>query len=187
IHHRGQINTPLAKDEWQRAFEAAQRGEIPQRLWTELYFQTAHDQSVAPPGVHTMSVFAQYAPYHLARGDWDSRRREIGWHAVDAIAHHCSNLPDAVLDLEVKGPPDIEAHLGLRGGHIFQGSCMPDHMWDRRLPYRTPMAGVYLCGACTHPGGSVIAVNGRNAALTVLADPHGRVSGRSPGTQNPDF
>ena len=60
--------------------------------------------------------------------------------------------------------------VGLTGGHIFQGEILPQYMWDQRLPARTPMPGVYLCGACTHPGGSVIAVNGRNAAMEVLQD-----------------
>jgi phytoene dehydrogenase-like protein len=73
-----------------------------------------------------------------------------------------------VLDLDVLGPPDVEARLGLTGGHIFQGECLPPYMWSSRLPYRTPMSGVFLCGACTHPGGSVIGINGRNAAMEVL-------------------
>ena len=68
------------------------------------------------------------------------------------------------------GPPDIEATVGLSGGHIFQGECLPDQMWDRRFSPRTPVPGLYLCGAATHPGGSVIAANGRNAAMAVLAD-----------------
>jgi phytoene dehydrogenase-like protein len=70
----------------------------------------------------------------------------------------------------VLGPPDIEAKIGLTGGHIFQGECRPEWLWDRRLPARTGVPGLYLCGAATHPGGSVIAANGRNAAALVLAD-----------------
>ena len=66
------------------------------------------------------------------------------------------------------GPPDIEQKIGLTGGHIFQGDCLPDYMWDKRLAYRTPIDGLFLCGACTHPGGSVIAINGRNAAMEIL-------------------
>ena len=76
---------------------------------------------------------------------------------VDSIARFCSNLPAAIIAMEVLGPPDIERRVGLTGGHIFQGEILPEHMWDRRLSARTPMAGVYLCGAGTHPGGSVIA------------------------------
>ena len=68
------------------------------------------------------------------------------------------------------GPPDIERRIGLTGGHIFQGEALPDQMWDRRLDHRTPVEGLYLCGAATHPAGSVIALNGRNAAMAVLED-----------------
>jgi phytoene dehydrogenase-like protein len=70
--------------------------------------------------------------------------------------------------VQVLGPPDIEREVGLTGGHIFQGECLPPYMWDQRLTPHTPMPGVFLCGACTHPGGSVIGVNGRNAAMEIL-------------------
>ena len=180
-HHLAQINTPLTKLEWQAGFEAMRRGELPERLWTEQYFQTVHDSSVIArdslyAGAHTMSVFAQYVPYAFADGrSWDARREEVKRLGIASIARFVSNFsseedlrPDAVIDVEVLGPPDIEQRVGLTGGHIFQGECLPDYMWDRRLSYETPMDGVWLCGACTHPGGSVIAINGRNAAMEIL-------------------
>jgi len=89
---------------------------------------------------------------------------------LKSLARFCSNMDDAVLDMQVLGPPDIESKVGLTGGHIFQGECLPQFMWSNRLSARTPMLGVYLCGACTHPGGSVIGINGRNAAMAVLKD-----------------
>jgi len=167
-HHLGQVNTPLTKEEWADGHAASRRGELPRRLWSELYFHTAHDRSVAPAGVHTMSVFAQYVPYAFARGDWDSRRSEVVALALDSIGRFCEDLAGSVLDVQALGPPDVEAKVGLSGGHIFQGECLPPFMWGRRLSPRTPMPGVFLCGACTHPGGSVIAVNGRNAAMEIL-------------------
>ncbi len=167
-HHLGQVNTPLSKEGWQAAFEAARGGRLPERLWCELYFHTAHDPSVAPPGAHTMSVFAQYVPHTFAAGDWDSRRGEVRDLAIGSIARFCENIPHAIVDVQVLGPPDIEREVGLTGGHIFQGECLPENMWDRRFPPRTPMPGVFLCGACTYPGGSVIAINGRNAAMEIL-------------------
>ncbi|MDG3003745.1 phytoene desaturase family protein [Paludisphaera mucosa] len=169
-HHLGQINTPLKKTEWDQGYQASRRGELPARLWTELYFHTAHDPSVAPQGVHTMSVFAQYVPYAFAEGDWDSRRDEVKRLAIDSIGRFCENFPDAIIDAQTLGPPDVESRVGLTGGHIFQGECLPSYMWENRLSPRTPMPGVFLCGACTHPGGSVIAVNGRNAAMEILGE-----------------
>jgi phytoene dehydrogenase-like protein len=169
-HHTGQVNTPLTKAEWLAHHRTAKSGDLPARLWCELYLQTAYDRSVAPAGVHTLSVFAQYVPYRFREGSWDTRREEVGRTVVDSIGRFCSNLPGAVIDMQVLGPPDIERRVGLTGGHIFQGEILPAYMWDRRLAARTPMPNVYLCGACTHPGGSVIAINGRNAAMEVLRD-----------------
>jgi phytoene dehydrogenase-like protein len=170
LHHYGQINAPLTKPEWKAAFSAARQGELPEHLWCELYFQSLHDSSVAPDGQHTMSVFAQYVPYRFARGSWDERREEVRDLALDSLARFCSNIETVVIDAQVLGPPDIEKKVGLTGGHIFQGECLPPYMWSNRLSARTPMPGVYLCGACTHPGGSVIGLNGRNAAMAVLRD-----------------
>ena len=169
-HHFGQINTPLTKPEWKASFAAARQGQLPDHLWTELYFQSVHDRSVAPQGTHTMSVFSQYVPYKFRDGAWDKHRKDVKHRAFEALARFCSNIPEAVIDAQVLGPPDIEQKVGLTGGHIFQGECLPQYMWSNRLHTRTPMPGVYLCGACTHPGGSVIAINGRNAAMAVLAD-----------------
>jgi phytoene dehydrogenase-like protein len=169
-HHFGQINAPLTKSEWKDGFAAARSGKLPGHLWCELYFQSVHDASVVPEGQHTMSVFAQYVPYRFAEGTWDGRRDEVRKLALDSIGRFCSNMKTAVIDAQVLGPPDIEEKVGLTGGHIFQGECLPPYMWSNRLSARTPMEGVYLCGACTHPGGSVIGMNGRNAAMAVLKD-----------------
>ncbi|MES2220293.1 MAG: NAD(P)/FAD-dependent oxidoreductase [Acidobacteriota bacterium] len=172
-HHFGQINTPLTKAEWKASYAAASSGNLADHLWCELYFQSVHDASVVPAGMHTMSVFAQYVPYAFASGSWEIRRDEVRELALRSIGRFCSNLKDAVVDAQVLGPPDIEQKVGLTGGHIFQGECLPSYMWNHRLTARTPMKGVYLCGACTHPGGSVIGINGRNAAMAVLRDFNG--------------
>lgn len=169
-HHYGQINAPLNKREWRDGFAAARAGQLPEHLWCELYFQSVHDPAITRPGTHTMSMFCQYVPYKFVEGSWDDRRAEAQRRVLASLGRFCSNIPDAVIDAQVLGPPDIEKKVGLTGGHIFQGECLPPYMWSKRLTPRTPMTGVYLCGACTHPGGSVIAMNGRNAAMAVLKD-----------------
>ena len=68
------------------------------------------------------------------------------------------------------GPFDIQEKIGLEGGHIFHGSCLPQHMWENRLTARTPMKNFYMCGVATHPGGSVILIHGRNTAVALLED-----------------
>jgi phytoene dehydrogenase-like protein len=167
--HRAMVTVTRGLDATQAAFEACARGE-PAIGWAELYFQTAYDLSVAPPGRQVMSAFAQYAPYELADGDWDGRRDEIAELVLDLIETYAPDVRDSVEEMQVLGPPDIEARIGLSGGNIFQGETLPDQMWDRRLEPRTPIEGLYLCGAGTHPAGSVIGLNGRNAAIAVLED-----------------
>ncbi len=167
--HRAMITISSGIDATQAAYEASRQGE-PAPAWCELYFHTAYDPSVAPPGRHAMSVFAQYVPYRLGQGDWESRRESIADRAMTAIAQFAPDVAECVMHRQVLGPPDVEARIGLTGGHIFQGECLPDQMWDRRFSARTPIPGLYLCGAATHPGGSVMALNGRNAAMAVLQD-----------------
>jgi phytoene dehydrogenase-like protein len=167
--HRAMVTISTGVDATQAAYESSRRGE-PDPAWCELYFQSAYDPSVVPEGGHVMSVFAQYVPFELATGTWDERRDEIADRAIAAIARFAPDAADVIVHREVLGPPDVEARIGLTGGHIFQGECLPDQMWHNRFGPRTPIPGVYLCGASTHPGGSVMAVNGRNAAMAVARD-----------------
>ena len=166
--YRAMVCISPSIDAQQRACEAARAGE-PAFGFCELYFQSAYDPSVAPPDHHVMSVFAQYAPYELATGGWEGRREEVADLVLDAIEAHAPNVRDCIIEVQTLGPPDIEERIGLTGGHIFQGQALPDQMWDRRLEARTPIDGLFLCGAATHPGGSVIGLNGRIAAREALA------------------
>jgi phytoene dehydrogenase-like protein len=159
---RAMISISAGVEGMQAAADACRAGE-PAVGFCELYVHTAYDASVAPPGRHTLSVFAQYAPYGC-------HRDAVGATVLDAIAEHAPDVRDCIEDLEVLAPHDVEERIGLTGGHIFQGEALPDQMWDRRFAPRTGVDGVYLCGACTHPGGSVIGLNGRNAASAVLED-----------------
>ncbi len=168
-HHLATINTPVSRAEWKQGHADAMAGRLPSRVWTEIYLQTAYDPSVAPEGRHLMSVFSQYVPHTFASGTWDDHRKAAGEVVLSSIGRFCSNLPGAVLQSEVLGPPDVEARLGLTGGQIFQGECLPEYMWQNRFTYKTPMPGIYLCGACTHPGGSVIGNNSCNDNFTCVA------------------
>ena len=105
------------------AFEACTRG-VPSPGFAELYFQTAYDPTVAPAGKHTMSVFVQYAPVRARRRrPGTTRRDEIGRMVLDLIARFAPDIQTCVEEMDVLGPPDIEARVGLTGGHIFQGEC----------------------------------------------------------------
>lgn len=153
------------------SYQAARNGTISDELWCELYFQTPYDPSIAPPGKHVLSAFCQYVPYTWSDGQgWDVHRDEVGAAVTRSIERFAPGFGDLIEHIHIQGPPDIEESIGLTGGHIFQGEILPQYMWENRLPYRTGVDGVYLCGVATNPGGSVIGINGRNAALTVLED-----------------
>jgi phytoene dehydrogenase-like protein len=164
------VNVGASVDVLHSSARKAAEGELSERLWAEVYTQTTLDDTVAPPGKHLLSCFVQYVPYRLKRG-WDAASRdEVAKKATAEIERHASGFSNLVENYEVSVPPDIEEKIGLTGGHIFQGGCTPERMWSNRPDYKTEFDGVYLCGAGTHPGGSVIAVNGRNAAMRVLRD-----------------
>lgn len=170
----GTVNCRKGLEEAQEAFEACDRGEL-SIAFVEMYSQTADDPSVAPPGRHVISAFCQYAPADATVAEWDDGIREqAGQQVFEMVERFAPGFSEQVLEHEVMGPPDVEERIGLTGGCIFQGEVFPDQMWENRLASRTPVEGLYLCGAATHPGGSVIGLNGRNAAMAVLADARGR-------------
>lgn len=164
----GTVDLTLGIDASQEAFERCRDGEAVVNFG-EIYFQTGHDPSVAPPGRHLVSIFCQYAPYDL-EGGWDQARPNVAAQVVGLVERFAPAFGRSIEFCELLGPPDIERRNGLTGGNIFQGSVLPHQMWERRLAPRTEVAHVYLCGAATHPAGSVIGLNGRNAAFAVLAD-----------------
>jgi len=165
---RGMVDVTHGLEAAQRAFELCEKGE-PAVGFGEIYVQTLHDPSPAPPGKHLMSVFGQYAPYDVV-GGWENRRADVAEQFISLISDFAPDFRDCIDEYEVLGAPDIEERIGLTGGHIFQGEVRPDQMWENRLAPQTPIDGVYLCGAATHPAGSVIATNGYNAAQAVLKD-----------------
>lgn len=141
----------------------------------DCYIQTATEDGLAPPGKHTLSMFVQYAPYDLAEGTWDERRDEIGKNIIDTFAEYAPNIWDAIEQMKVLGPPDIEETIGITGGNIFHGEIMPDQMFGNRpvpgtTSYRTPIDRLYLCGSGAWPGGAVFGAPGRNAALEAICD-----------------
>jgi phytoene dehydrogenase-like protein len=168
--HRGLVAISPSIEYLERAWDDAKYGRPSEHPYVEVVFPTAHEEGLAPQGKHVMLAFCQYGPFELRSGSWDDERERFGKRVIETVGQFAPNLAGAVEHMEVLAPPDIEARIGLTGGHIFQGETMPDQMWEHRLTPRTPVPGLYLCGAATHPAGSVIALNGRNAAMAVLAD-----------------
>lgn len=161
-------------DAMQRACDEARAGNPSTHPFMNIHAQSAVDDTVAPPGKHTLSIFTQYFPYHLADGTWEERRDAIADRVIAEFASYAPNVPDSVIARQVLAPPDIEARFGLTGGHIFQGELVPEQAFDLRpVPgsssYEGPIGGLYLCGAGAWPGGCVMGAPGHNAAQEVIA------------------
>ena len=173
--HVGTITVSPSIDYLEEAARAASEGVPSPKMFCEAWIQTASEPELAPEGKHTLSIFAQYAPYELAEGSWETRREEIGDTVIAALEQYAPGLSDLIEGRLVLGPPDLEERFGLTGGNIFHGELLPDWLFEKRPAntwhrYRTPLPGFYMCGSGTHPGGGVCGAPGRNAARAVLED-----------------
>ena len=159
----------------ERCYDIAKFGEIPEQLWVDCVVSSNADDSLAPPGKHILTCFVQYVPYHLRDGNWDEKRELLGDRVVKKIAEYAPNVPSAIVARQVLTPLDLERTYGLTEGNIFHGDLRLEQLFFMRpVPgwsqYRTPIVGLYLCGAGAHPGGGVTGAPGRNAAHQALRD-----------------
>jgi phytoene dehydrogenase-like protein len=159
----------------ERCYDIAKFGEIPEQLWVDCVIASNADPSLAPPGRHVMTCFVQYVPYKLRQGTWDESRELLGNRVVRKIAEYAPNVPSAIVALQVLTPLDLERTYGLTEGNIFHGELNLEQLFFNRpvagwSQYRTPIEGLYLCGAGAHPGGGVTGAPGHNAAHQVLRD-----------------
>ncbi len=174
-HLCGAISISPNIDYLERAYDDAKYGDFSRRPYLDIIIPSTLDPSMAPEGKHVMSIFVQYAPYHLQQGAWPERREEFGDNVIDTLSDYAPNLKDIILHRQVVTPWDLEQDFGLTEGNIFQGELTLDQLFFLRpvpgwAQYRTPIRNLYLCGACTHPGGGVMAASGRLAALEILQD-----------------
>jgi phytoene dehydrogenase-like protein len=159
----------------ERCYDIAKFGEIPEELWVDCVVSSNADPSLAPAGKHILSCFVQYVPYHLCEGNWDENRELLGNRVVKKIAEYAPNVPNAIVARQVLTPLDLERTYGLTEGNIFHGDLRLEQLFFMRpvsgwSQYRTPVDGLYLCGAGAHPGGGVSGAPGHNAAHQVLRD-----------------
>src|SRR5918996_1842022 len=162
-------------EEAQAIYDRHREGEIPDRLWVDCVTASNVDDSLAPPGVHVMTAFVQYVPYALRRGTWDERRDELVRRVVSTIDAYAPGFAGTIQAVQALTPLDLERTYGLTEGNIFHGdlqigqlfSMRPVPTWSR---YRTPIRGLYLCGAGAHPGGGVTGAPGYGASHAVLRD-----------------
>jgi phytoene dehydrogenase-like protein len=173
--HRGTIHVAPTMEYLERAYDDAKYGRPSQEPVLECTLASAVDATVAPPGRHVMSMFVQYAPNRLREGTWDDLKEEFADRCFDVLERYAPNIKRAVIDRQVLSPLDLERRFGLTGGNIFQGAMTLNQLFFLRpapgyANYRTPIRGLYLCGAATHPGGGVMGACGYNAAREILRD-----------------
>jgi len=154
-------------------YNASKRGDLPDRLWVDCVVASNVDDTLAPAGCHMMTCFVQYLPYKLRDTSWDEQREALGDRVTSLIGQFAPNVPGAVIARRVITPPDLETQFGITEGNIFHGDISLDQMFFMRpVPewsqYQTPICGLYLCGAGTHPGGGVTGAPGYNAAHAIL-------------------
>ena len=173
--HHGTMHICPNMDYIERAYDDAKYGRWARDPMLECTMATALYSTLAPPGKHILSMFVQYAPYHLKDSAWDVERDPFADRCFDLLNEYAPNFKSSVIDRQVLAPPDMERVYGLTGGNIMQGAMTPANMFSFRpaagyADYRTPIKGLYLCGAAAHPGGGVMGACGLNAAREILRD-----------------
>jgi phytoene dehydrogenase-like protein len=174
--HRGTTHICASLDALEQAWDDAKYGAPSREPLLEITIPTAYDPSLAPPGKHLMSIFAQYAPYQLRDGVWDDRARDAFVNrALDLLAQYAPNIRSAIEGIHALSPLDLEREYALTGGNIFHGDLRLDQLFALRpvagwARYATPIHGLFLCGSGTHPGGGVTGAPGHNAARQILAN-----------------
>ncbi|MEK6280054.1 MAG: NAD(P)/FAD-dependent oxidoreductase [Acidobacteriota bacterium] len=171
----GRIHIGPDIDYLERAFDAAKYGDYSPEPYMDITIPSLTDPSLAPKDAHVMSIYVQYAPYNLKDGDWNSRREEFADSVLSVLANYAPDLRRLIVARQVITPLDLEQTFGLSGGHIHHGEQSLDQFFTFRpligwAQYRTPIKGLYLCGAGTHPGGGVTGGPGSNAAREIIKD-----------------
>jgi phytoene dehydrogenase-like protein len=159
----------------QFAYGEARRGRIAEELWIDCLVPSLVDDSLAARGRHVMTCFVQYLPYELSGSDWSLERDRLEAQLLGQLARFVPAVGRSLVASRLYTPADLESVFGITEGNIFHGDLRPDQLFFMRpVPgqarYASPVAGLYLCGAGTHPGGGVTGAPGHNAAHRILAD-----------------
>jgi phytoene dehydrogenase-like protein len=157
----------------QTSWNDAMNGRVSETPLIQIQIPTVYDKTVAPDGHHVLSMWVYYLPPHVKDGGWENARQQLGEQLIDEVSRYAPNFRDVIVDWTLLTPEDIEDRIGMTDGNIRHVDMIPQQMMSRRpLPgwtdYRTPLQGLYLCGAGTHPGGEVSGAPGHNAAHVIL-------------------
>jgi phytoene dehydrogenase-like protein len=171
-HHGAGIVIAPGLDYMDRAYDDARAHGWSRQPIVEMLIPSTVDESLAPPGAHVASLFCQQFDPAV---DWDTHREAAADLIVDTVTAHAPNFRASVIARQIHAPLDLERKFGLVDGDIFHGRMSLDQLWAARPmlghgDYRAPIAGLYMCGSGTHPGGGVTGAPGHNAAHAILRD-----------------
>jgi phytoene dehydrogenase-like protein len=175
VLYSGRIHIGPSMNYMERAFDHTKYGEFSREPYLDLMVPTVADPSLAPAGKHIMSIYVQFAPYELRSGNWKTRVDEFADYALKTLSAYAPDLPNRILHQQVITPAEIESTYGATGGHIFHGELTLEQFFTMRpllgyARYRTPIAGLYMCGSGTHPGSGLTGRSGENAAREIIKD-----------------
>ena len=168
----GRLVIAPSLDHIERAYNHSKYGEFSSAPVFEITVPTASDASLAPAGKHVLSAVVQYAPYDV-KGGWAASRQKFAELAIHSLDRHAPGLAASVVAQELLTPADIEREFNIAGGHWHHAEFAFDQfLMVRPVPgaaqYATPVTGLFLCGAGSHPGGGVTGIPGRNAARRII-------------------
>ena len=169
---RGRVHIGPGIDYLERAFDASKYGEASSSPYLDIALPSASDPSMAPSGRHVMSIHMQYVPYRRRGGSWQGQEDAIADLAIRTLETYAPGISGLVEHRQVLTPLALEETFGLTGGHIHHGELALDQLFTMRptlgwADYRTPIAGLFLCGSGTHPGNGLTGASGRNAAREI--------------------
>jgi phytoene dehydrogenase-like protein len=170
----GRIHVGPTLDYLEKAFDASKYGEISPHPYLDITIPSLLDPDLCPPDRQVMSIYVQFAPHKLGVGNhWGALRDELGHTVVRTLERYAPGLSSAIEHRQVLTPLDLEDTYGLTSGHIHHGEQALDQLFTMRpilgyARYRTPIDGLFLCGAGTHPGGGISGLSGRNAAREIV-------------------
>jgi phytoene dehydrogenase-like protein len=172
---RGRIHIGASVDDLERAYDDAKHGGVSRRPYLDIVLPTVADPSLAPAGRHILSAYVQFTPFAQRDGSRPSRAGALGDTVTRHIEEYAPGFSSLVEHRQVITPLDLEQTYGLTGGHPMHGEPSLDQLFLTRpllgwARYRSPVAGLYMCGAGTHPGGGVTGGPAANAAREILKD-----------------
>jgi len=169
----GRVHVGPDLDYMERAFDHVKYGEVSEKPWLDITIPSIVDTELAPPGVHVVSIYVHYAPFRLRESDWNVARDVLLDRTLQVLEAHAPGVRSQVITADVISPARLEDEWGLDGGHGFHGELAPDQLFTMRpflgcSRYESPIRGLFLCGAGSHPGGFMTGTGGRLAAQTLL-------------------